>query len=121
MTTEQDEQGVLPPASRNSGQPGGSILESFAYGGGEAQPHPGEALFNITEIKELLIKGDIPEKMVPLVSRMLWKAERYKVDTLQSMVEWYLYTRLGADRQSRKEYMEVVMNLRPKDDDGFGN
>ena len=114
---QPDGSGVLPPAQRNSGDKR-SILEGLNWGGGEVAPHPGEVLFDIGEdIEDLIKKSDIPEKMVPVIARMLWKAQRYKINTLEALVRWYLLARLAKDRESRREYMEVVMNTKKSEEE----
>ncbi len=111
-----DKKTTLPSAQRNSGEKG-SLLEGFGFPETETY-NPGEALFEIGDIKDLVVRGDIPEKMVPLLTRMLWKAERFRVSALEDLVKWYLLTRLGTNRAARREYMEVTMNAKkPGDED----
>jgi len=111
------QQGPLPVANRNSARPGGSLLEQTGFFGDADQRHPGELLFEITSLRDLVIKGDIPEGMVQVLSRMLWKAERYKIPVLASMVEWYLLTRLPVNRQTREEFIKVVIGEKLKQDE----
>ena len=110
MTTGQ---GDLPTAQRNS-KPGRSLLEQIGFAGDTDQRHPGEVLFDIGDLKDLVIKSDIPEAMAKIISRMLWKAERYKIPALQSLVEWYLICRLPVGRQAREEYIRVVIGEKLK-------
>lgn len=112
-----DGSGPLPPANRNSGG-AGSVLEGLNWGAGEAPPHPGEVLFDIGDTTEELVKkSDVPERMVPIIARMLWKARRYRINALEDLVKWYLITRLAKDREARREYMEVVMAVKKSSDE----
>ena len=61
------------------------------------------------------MKSDVPEKMVEIISRMLWKAERYQIPALRSMVEWWLLARLGLNRQARQEYIDIVVGKKLAD------
>ncbi len=115
--TSNDGAGPLASAQRNSSE-GKSLLEGIDWGAGVNPPHPGEVLFDTGEnIEELLKKSDVPEKMVPVISKMLWKAKRYSIDTLEDLVRWYLLTRLAKDREARREYMEVVMAVKKSADE----
>lgn len=109
MAAENDA-GPLPTAQRNSAG-GMSLLEALSYDQG-GQPHPGETLFQLESIKDLVVKGVIPTRMATLISRMLWKAHRYNVPALLDLIEWYLRTQLGVDGRARDDYKEVVMNMR---------
>jgi len=104
----------LPASQRNS--TGGSLLEAFDFSE-DSQPHPAELLFKIRNLRDLVIKSDIPSNVVPHISRMLWKAERYQIGSLTKIVEWYLLTRLSTNRRAREEYLEAVMQVRRKDDE----
>lgn len=108
------ESGPLAPAQRNT--EGKNLLTSFTYGDGE-QPHPAEQLFTVGTIEELIVKGDVPERMAVIIGRMLWLSERYSITTLESMVKWYLLSRLGINRASRKEFIEVLIAQRHKAED----
>ncbi len=103
----------LPSAQRNS--PHGSALEGSGFLFDENQPHPGELLFKIEDLKDLVMKGDIPENQVQNIARMLWKAERYKITVLERQVYWYLLARLPVNRQSREEYIKVVVGEKKKE------
>ena len=105
---------AMPDAQRNSGK--GNILEGLIFPD-ESQANPAEALFEAATLQDLVIRGDIPERMVPLIGKMLWKAERFNIGALQDLVKWYLLCRLGSDRQARREYMDVIMNTKKSDDD----
>jgi hypothetical protein len=111
--------GGLPAANRNSD--GNGLLESgVIWGTGEVQPHPAESLFDTgleDDIETLIKKSDIPEKMVPIIGRMLWIAERYTNPVLRDMVKWYLLSRIPKDREGRKEFMDVLMNMRQKSEE----
>ena len=111
MTLSGDSQrNALPNSPTTS--PGFFTDEAFD------RPHPAELLFKIENLKDLVMKSDIPERMVGVISRMLWKAERYHITALTQMVEWYLITRLGKDREARREYMQVVMKYKePSEED----
>ena len=78
----------------------------------EEKPHPGEILFQIGTLEQLVIKGDIPERVVGPMTKLLWKAERYDIGTLKQFLRWYLLTGLGKDRKARKEYIEIVTKFK---------
>ena len=113
--SQENDPGPLPTAQRNSQ---GSILEGIDFGGGEAAPHPAEVLFDTgVEIEDLVKKSDIPEKMVPIIAKMLWKAKRYRIQSLTDLISSYLLARIPKDREGRREFMEVVMNTRRANED----
>lgn len=64
-------------------------------------------LFDIKDRNDLVMKSDIPEHMVPIITRMLWKADRYKIPALFELVDWYLMARIGKDRRSREEMLAM--------------
>ena len=104
----------VPPSTRNSHK--SNFFERFMHEDLD-QRHPGEALFNPENLRDLVIKSDITERMQGVLWKMLFIAERYKITALQEMVEWYLLTRLPINRQARKEYSEVVIGLKKMEDD----
>ena len=112
----------MADTSSPTNAPDGDILDGVFSGSSEQQPHPAEQLFQIDpkNLAELLLKSDIPEQMVGPITRMLWISERYDVKSLRSLITWYLLTRLGTNRQARKEFMEVLMNAPNQgDEDAF--
>ena len=117
MVGPEDGHQPLPTVQRNSGRPGGSALEQMGFIQEVEQPHPGELLFQIENLKDLVMKSDIPENMVSIIARMLWKAERYSVPALTSLVEWFLVCRLPVNRQARLEYMEIVVGKKKQDEE----
>ena len=64
-------------------------------------------LFQIHDRQDLVMKSDIPESMVPIITRMLWKADRYNIPALYELVDWYLLARIGKDRRSREEMLAL--------------
>jgi len=113
----EDGHQTLPTAQRNSGRAGGSALEQMGFISEEAQPHPGELLFQIENLKDLVMKSDIPQNMVSIIARMLWKGERYGIPALVGLVEWYLLCRLPVDRKSRQEYLDIVVGKKKLDEE----
>ena len=105
----------LPTAQRNPSG-GHSVLDALSVSD-SAQPHPGETLFDLETIKDLVVKGAIPQHMGMLIARLLWTAERYSIPARESMVAWYLRVQLGVDARARDDYKQVVMNFRKKEDE----
>jgi hypothetical protein len=103
---------VLGTAQRNNNQ-GSPITDPNFWRNEEGErEHPAALLFRIENLKDLVMKSDIPERMVPSVTRMLWKAERYQIPALTSLVEWYLIARLGKERQARQEFIELLTKVK---------
>ena len=119
MTAKKETKDQTPPRipSDQRNTRNGSVWGDGFWQGEEATPHPGAILFDVADTQDLVIKSDIPEAMVPIIGRMLWKAERYKIDALERLVRWYLLTRLGRDREARKEYIQLLVGTKKKNDD----
>ena len=64
-------------------------------------------LFEIKNRQDLVMKSDIPEGMIPIITRMLWKADRYDIPALYQLVDWYLRARIGKERKSREEMLSL--------------
>lgn len=105
----------LPVAQRNTKKD--NVLQGIMAEALDGGPHPGEQLFEIEELEQLVIKGDIPEKMVGVLAQMLWEADRYNISALRARVRWYLLARLGASREGRKEYMQMVIGVKRKEEE----
>ena len=105
----------LDPAQRNATE--NNPVTGWWTNESDNRPHPAELLFSIADIQQLLMKSDVPEKMVNIVSHLLWKAERYNIPALKSRIQWYLLGRLGKDREARREYIQVLMNMKSDEDE----
>ena len=106
---------TLPPANRNAAK-GGSLLEQINFPSTDGR-HPAQMLFEIVDINDLLVKSDIPEKMVPIISKMLWTADRYDIQARTQLVKFYLLSRIGKERMGRDEFLRAIMSTKNKDED----
>ena len=102
----------------------GAILELFNV--------PGD-MTNLDTLKKLLIRSDLPEHQVKLVSRVLALSQIFEPDSLAEddedledssmerelgssnpisvpriIIAWYLLARIASERQGRKEYAAVL-------------
>ncbi len=107
----------LQDAQRNDLANNPMSQAGFFTSADEMRPHPAELLFKMDTIQELVIKSDIPEKMVNIITRMLWKSDRYNIDALEALVKQFLLVRLGKDRLARREFMEVLMKMKEPGED----
>ncbi len=76
-----------------------------------------KVLFSTDTIEDLITKGDITESAGLLIVRLLAVADELNLKYRKRVVKYYLMTRIGKDRQGRKELVDFYAGKRRADMD----
>ena len=113
----QDSQPALPTESAGED----FDMMDFLQSNDEAKDPISVGIDLLLSPNNIMMKTDVPAQAIPVLSRAIALAKKYRSESLLEYLDNYLKLRVSKDREGRKEILAMILRSNNRADDDFGD